>query len=209
MNDDNPKAETRYQKYLARKRQKQAMKPPKSQVTLSMALQMAQAASAPILECLVPVNLFETGIGNLVFARSLPDGRIALGVFLLDVFCLGIKNAFFSMVTRDEYDRRLRQRLVDEDLQRVEPACLRKLVEGGVVYARELGFTPHADYAMAHQIFGDVDSAMCTSYFNYGHEGKPLYISGPNETAAQVKAIVDHLHRRLGPGNFDYMVAVR
>src|ERR1019366_1473604 len=138
------KPETRYQKYLARKRQKQEKKTTQTKPgnAGSMASQIALAGKAPIHECLVPANLFERGIGNLVFSRSLPDGRMALAMFLLDVFCLGVKNTFFAIVARDEYDRRLRSWREAESLQRIDPACLRKLVEGGVVYARELGFNP-------------------------------------------------------------------
>jgi hypothetical protein len=90
----------------------------------------------------------------------------------------------------------------------MQPACFRKLVEGGVAYAHELGFDPHADYAVASQIFGDVESTDCPTRFEYGHEGKPFYISGPHETATQVRNIVEQLERRLGPGNFDYLVLV-
>ena len=200
--------ETRYKKYLARKRQKQANKTTHTEPRKagSMASQIALAANAPIHECLVPANLFERGIGNLVFSRSLPEGRMALAMFLLDVFCLGVKDTFFAVVGRDEYDRRLRSWRESESLQRIDPACLRKLVEGGVVYARELGFNPHADYVVVHKIFGDVEAAACPSHFQYGHAGKPFYISGPHETPTQVRTIVDQLQRRLGSGNFEYLV---
>jgi hypothetical protein len=55
------------------------------------------ATHAPIRESLVPANLFQQGIGNLLFSRSLPDRRLALGAFLLDVLCLGGKNASFLL----------------------------------------------------------------------------------------------------------------
>ena len=79
--------ETRYQKYLARKRQKQRKEdnPDQSGKAGSMASQVALAANAPIHECLgSSANLFEQGIGNLVFSRSLPGGRMALAMFLLE-----------------------------------------------------------------------------------------------------------------------------
>jgi hypothetical protein len=198
--------ERRYQKYLDRHRQKQA-----NQTTIpggagATAPQMATAANAPIHECLVPAGLFELGMGNLFFSRSLPDGRIALAGFLLDVFCLGVKNAFFAIVARDEYARRLSARTAAESLQPMQPACFRKLVEGGVAYAHDLGFNPHMDYEAARRIFGDVQSTACPTRFEYGHDGKPFYVSGPHETAAQVQAILDQLQRRLGSGNFDYLV---
>jgi hypothetical protein len=200
--------ETRYQKYLARKRQKQEKKTTQTKAGKagSMASQVALAANAPIHECLVPANLFEQGIGNLVFSRSLPGGRMALAMFLLDVFCLGVKDTFFAVVGRHEYDTRLRSWRERESLQPIDPAGLRKLVEGGVAYARELGFNPSPDYVVVHKIFGDVEAAACPTHFEYGHAGKPFYISGPHETPTQVRTIVDQLHRRLGSANFEYLV---
>jgi hypothetical protein len=88
----------------------------------------------------------------------------------------------------------------------MQPACFRKLVEGGVAYAHELGFNPHVDYAEASQIFGDVQATDCPTHFEYGHDGKPFYISGPHEAATQVQTILEQLQRRLGAGNFDYLV---
>ena len=206
-NDNIPmtKPETRYQKYLARKRQKQEAKQEKK-MNQPKPDEAGPLANAPIHECLIPANLFEQGIGHLVFSRSLPDGRIALAMFLLDVFCLGIKDAFFAKMTRGEYGSHLDSLRMTQSLQPIEPACLRKLVEGGVAYARDLGFSPQSDYAEARPIFGDVDTAACSSHFEYGHAGKPFYISGPHESATQVRAIVDQLQQRLGAGNFEYLV---
>jgi hypothetical protein len=76
-------------------------------------------------------------------------------------------------------------------------ACFRKLVEGGVAYAHELGFSPHGDYAVASQIFGDVESTACPARFEYGHEGKPFYVSGPHENFRQLQAIMEQLERQF------------
>ena len=198
--------ERRSQKYLARKWQKQAKKTSQPGEVRAMAPQIARAAHFPIHETLVPAELFERGVGNLLFSRSLPDGRITLSAFLLDVFCLGVKNAFVAIVARDEYTQRLSRWSTEESLQPMQPACFRKLVEGGVAYAHDLGFSPHEDYAVASQIFGDLESTACPMRFEYGHDGKPFYVSGPHETATQVRAIVEHLQRRLGTANFDYLV---
>jgi hypothetical protein len=199
--------ETRYQKYLARKRQKQQeRKTTLAPLRAATTWQMRWVAHAPIHECLVPAILFERGIGNLLFSRSLPDGRIALAAFLLDVFCLGVKDAFFTLTTTPQYAERLRGWSASEKLEPMHPSCFRKLVEGGVAYAGELGFNPHADYVRARQIFGDVETAACPAHFEYGHEGKPFYISGPHESATQVRATLDQLQRRFGSDNFHYLV---
>ncbi len=201
--------ERRYQKYLDRHRQKQANSTAGPGLPRPTAPQMAEAALAPIHQSLVPAKLFEMGLGHMVFSRSLPDGRVAVGAFLLDIFCLGVKDAFCAIIARDEYARRLSGWRTTENLQPMQAASFRKLLEGGVAYAHELGFNPHADYALASQIFGDVQATDCTTHFEYGHDGKPFYISGPHETEAQVRAILDHLDRRLGAGRFDYLVVAQ
>ena len=138
--------ETRRQKQLARKRQKRKEKTAKASLgeLWSIAREITLAANAPIHDCLVPANLFEEGIGNLVFSRSLPDGRIVLGMFLVDVFCLGVKNAFYAIVARDEYARRLSTFPGVESFKRVHPAYFRKLVEGAVAYALYLAKLSHS-----------------------------------------------------------------
>lgn len=195
--------ERRYQKYLERKRQKHGTG---TSDAARLAPQIASASMAPIHEALVPAKLFELGMGNLVFSRLLPDGRIALGAFLLDVFCRGAKNAFVAVLSKVEYALRRSNWSSAENLQPMDPACLRKLVEGGVAYAQDLGFSPHEDYAVARQIFGDVLVTDCSTKFTYGRDGKPFYVSSPNDTPEQVEAILDQLEERVGRGNFDFLV---
>jgi len=93
-------------------------------------------------------------------------------------------------------------------LASVRPTCLRKLVEGAVAYATDLGFPPHADFRNARGIFGDVDSGACPTRSDFGKDGKPFYFRGPGETQWQALRIVQQLHRRCGPGNYHYLIAL-
>ena len=166
------------------------------------------AAQFPIGDCLVPTSLFEEGIGHVVLTRLLPGGEIAVAGFLVDTYCLGAKNALYRVLSLAEYDYYRGQIEAQTPLERVHPSCLRKLVEGAVRYARDLGFPPHPDYARAAQLFGDIDAAACPVRYVYGKGGQPFYVSGPNESAAQSRKIIDTLARRLGPDGFHYMTAL-
>lgn len=200
--------EVRRQKQLARQRQKLKEKARRSNADKALAVQHQQAltTTAPILECLVPDTLYEQGIGNLVFSRSLPNGRVASVIFLVDVFCLGVKNAMPAVLERDTYDRNVERLSENGRYVPTDPASFRKLVEGAVAYADNLGFKPHASYAMASRIFGQVDAASSTQEFVYGCNGKPYYVNGPNETPSQARAIVEQLQRQ--PGGADYLVSL-
>jgi len=51
-----------------------------------------------------------------------------------------------------------------------------------------------------------VQAADCSTHFEYGREGKPFYVSGPHDTPAGIQTILDQLKRRVGEGNYDYLV---
>jgi hypothetical protein len=171
------------------------------------ARQIASAAHAPIHECLVPRNLFGMGIGNIIVSRQLPGGQLAVAFFLVDVFCLGVKDAFFQVMSVPEYAYKL-QSQEQFGIQRVEPAYARKLVEDAVAYANAIGLSPHPDYLTVQQIFGDIDVEDCAESFEFGQDGKPLYVSGPHDTESKSKRIVNTLTKTCGPDGFHYLVAL-
>src|ERR1700676_983862 len=70
----------------------------------SLAARVRRAATAPIQECLLPENLFEEGIGTVILARGTSPDYLNVGVFLVDVACLGVKNVFFRSLAPEEYE---------------------------------------------------------------------------------------------------------
>ena len=175
---------------------------------LSPSTQMRRSVDAPVYECLVPEELFQMGIGSVVFSRELPGGDIAAVVFLVDAFCLGIKNTMVKVVPEDEYRLLLEHISRHETLTSISPECARKLVEAAEAYAADLGFRPHPDYLVGRMIFGDVDPDACPMSFTFGKDGKPFYASGPYDTLDKSRRIIDTLTRRCGPDGFHYMVAL-
>jgi hypothetical protein len=174
---------------------------------LGSSRQILSAANGPIHQCLMPENLFELGMGNVVVSRTLPGGQIGAAFFLLDVFCLGVKDAHFDVMPREVYNHRM---AVSQhgSLREIDPSCARKLVESAEAYARDLGFKPHADYQMARKIFADIDAAVCPTQFEFGKDSMPFFMSGPYDTPAKCERIVKTLTQRCGPDGFHYMMAI-
>ena len=193
--------EKHWQKKLNRKRKAPSRrKPLQPRVE---AYSAAQATAFPIHDSLAPKDLFQTGLGMVLLTRALPNGKLALSAFLVDVFCLGVKDAFYRVVSVEEHGQFV-QRF---NVEKIHPACLRKLVEGAVAYALALGFKPCADYAGAARLFGSIEAAVCPVRFCYGKDGKPLYISGPDDSQVQSRGILDKLKRRLGQEGFSFVKA--
>jgi hypothetical protein len=158
-------------------------------------------------EAFVSSALFNLGMGSVILSRFKSDGRVESGVFLLDVFCLGAKNAMFVQLDVTRYENELLERYSPRDaLESIEPPCARKLVEDAVRYAAGLGFGPHPDYKKACRVFGGTDTGACTRQFVFGHEGKPHYIQGPNDSPQRVTRILNALEARCGEDNFFYTI---
>ena len=169
--------------------------------------QVALAAQSPVHECLTIDKLFELGIGPVILSRALPNARIGAAFFLLDVYCLGVKNAFFAVMSPAEY----REQVLNTPggrLLKITPACGRKLVEAAEAYARNLGFSPHPDYRLAHSIFGEIDATACLEQFTFGKDGKPFFVSGPSDTPARCQRIIQTLTQRCGPDGFHYLAGM-
>lgn len=164
-------------------------------------------SSKPAPEAFVSSALFEVGMGTVILSRFKSEGRVESGVFLLDVFCLGVKNAMFVQLDVTEYEHKLLERCsVHDPLESIEPACARKLVEDAVRYAAGLGFQPHPDYKRACRVFGGTDPGACTQQFVFGDQGKPRYVQGPHDSPQRVARILKTLQTRCGEGNFTFMV---
>lgn len=165
----------------------------------------AQISATSVHECLMAENIFEVGLGSVWISRKLPNGKLSVGVFLLDVFCLGVKNAMLSeKISLSQY-KTLQMMSLGETLAPVQSCCAKKLVLGAVAYAENLGFKPHADYEATRGVMEGIEIENCAAEFEFGQDGKPLYIPGPDETPKMVEHIVDQLRKSCGEDGFEVM----
>ncbi len=111
-------------------------------------------------------------------------------------------------MSETEYLRKVGKLGGHEKLGTVNPSCARKLVENAEAYAKQIGFDPHPDYRLARKIFGDIDAAICPTDFTFGKDGMPFFVSGPHDTPAKCKKIMDTLSRCCGPDGFHYIIGV-
>jgi hypothetical protein len=164
----------------------------------------------PTHEALWPKDLFEQGIGWVIVARFKSGGtRVEAGIFLVDVFCLGVKLTIYESCERQDYLERIRGHYQTEfPMVAVEPERARKVVEQAAQYAQGLGFAAHSDYKKAARVFGGLRTEQCAQQFTFGNKGKPFYRRGPRETEEQARRIVWHLEKRCGAGNYHYLVSL-
>ncbi|MGH9190445.1 MAG: hypothetical protein ACRD0Q_10510 [Acidimicrobiales bacterium] len=145
------------------------------------------------------------GIVSVLVARDHRRDKVSVSGYLVDVYCLGVKDVLGPKVM-DDADLRAYVRnyfLVygaPALAARIEMA--RELVWGAVGYARNLGFEPHPDFERTAGHLGAWDP---TGAVRFGREGKPYFVQGVRDNATR---ILRTLERSVGEGNFHFLVAV-
>jgi hypothetical protein len=177
------------------------------QESRGMAARLEEAAEAPILHCYTTDILWDEGLSPVLISRKLKSGHVAFVIFLVDVYCLGVKDVTLGVAPRSRYDFQVYGKLSEQyRLVGLTPEAARKLVEGAVEYARDLGLPPHPDYRKAGPIFGDIDAEACREEFVYGQDGKPCFFAGPYDSPWRCKQIIRTLTDRCGPDGFHYLM---
>jgi len=130
-------------------------------------------------------NYKEAGITHVVVARKMGDDNYIVGWYLVDIWCLGVKNADVKMNLSQKEVEEMLDRLSSSEQEMV--ACsyelVRSIILGSVAYAAHIGITPHHDWDRAKNIIEPHRSFENNVIF--GYEGKPFYVVGPNDRHIQ------------------------
>ena len=166
-----------------------------------------RAAQAPIQHCLLTESVFEIGMGTLVLARGATHHHLAVSSFLIDVFCLGIKDVMFRRLEADVFELYMDATDAGSPLVSVDPSYARKLLRDLAAWSQSIGFAPHRDFTDVERIFGDVTADASEASFRFGRDGKPVYIPGPTDTVSLIRQRVEQLRKYLGDDGFQLETA--
>jgi hypothetical protein len=194
-------------KKAQRRKQQVAEKRKIEAQAMSLPNRVLRAARAPIQRCFVQQNLFGLGIGTLVLARGASSYQVTMGSFLLDVFCLGVKDVMFKSLGDEEFEFYLDAVEATSPLVQIDPGVARRLLRDLAAWSQSFGFAPHRDFAAVEQLFGDVEVNASGEPFRFGRDGRPVYMPGPGESPLQIRRNVEQLQKALGDGGFDFSTA--
>jgi len=155
-----------------------------------------QARSLPIFECLISEDWQDRGICNIIVARRHKTGNITVGLYLVDLYCLGVKDAHYQFnVDPDDYG------YIKENYDKAEECeyvLVHNIIYGAIAFAEDYGFKPHKDFAVARFILEEDDENVELIELDFGFEGRPLYMRGPNDANAKVNYVKNTLARTAG-----------
>ncbi len=164
-----------------------------------------QAHNYPIDGCWVGEGWQEGGIAVVTIARRQPDGNLVFGNYLIDCYCLGLKNTFANAdipasLFRRDYMTQIYREMSPVD---ISPSLAHEIVYGGIEYAAQFGFRPHRDFRLSRRVLDPPDLHPRTGAVEFGRDGQPFYVSGPYDN---VQAVLRQLNRTVGEGNYHYLM---
>lgn len=148
---------------------------------------------------------FAGGLAGALVARAERSGRVTVCGWLVDTFCLGVKDAVGprTMSSSALFDFTRQFFSAFDVTPRTAPLELaQQVVHGAIGSAASFGFAPHSDYAATASFLGP-DPWQCP--IRFGREGVPFYVSGPRDDPRKVIAA---LEATAGPGDYHYLAGL-
>ena len=138
-----------------------------------------------------------------VFVTRLDRGKRLFVGFLVDYWCLGVKDTLPSRrVDLLEYSfTKTAMFSLYGGTRQISLEQAQAIVYGAIEYARKLGFEPHPDTAEALTVLGPRPESLLP--LEFGKNGRPMYLNGPDDDVDKVLAT---LNRAVGEGNYGLQV---
>lgn len=166
-------ARRKEKKRLKRKQKQQELRKAKLRTPLSRV-----ASEGGRLECWVTGEWREMGMADILVLAHAPGGRCAFGVFLVDLWCVGLKDTWGEAdITELEFRESILEKWQERTSgARLDPAVAKRLVAGAVRFSRQNGFKlpPHWDRWVS--IFGPLGNLNEADLSDFGKDGGLEYV---------------------------------
>jgi hypothetical protein len=167
-----------------------------------------KARTLPLFECRINNEWEETGLANITVARKHTNGNLTVGLYLIDLKCLGVKDAhYFFNISESQYRELLND--IEEQMETgpVSYTLAHNIIYAGIEFADDYGFKPHRDFtAVAQYILEEDTDDIELMEIECGKKGKPFYVQGPLDNDSRARQIIAQLERTAGPGNYHFIM---
>lgn len=164
-----------------------------------------KARTLSIYECRVNVGWNESKMATVLVARKHTNGNITVGIYLVDLACLGVKDTFWHFnIPLPEY-REIMNHLMemDEGTEKIDYVLAHNIVYAGIEFAGEYEFKPHKDFTSVTRFILEEDNKNVPLIeIECGINGLPSYMQGPLDNDVKARQVIAQLERVAGKGNY-------
>ncbi len=132
----------------------------------------SKARKLPIGKCYMTTDWEKCGEGIALVTRIHPQGTFTIGIYLIDTFCLGVKESRWKF-SIDNYE--LEEVIRDFErcnFSKVSYKEVHNLIYGSVAFAEEVGIQPNKSFELTRYILEEDTEDIPLIEYNYGKGGK-------------------------------------
>src|SRR5262245_3324513 len=168
-------------------------------LSLSNETLAGRATELPVHQCFVNRKWKQAGLAQVMVSRKLPDGKSLMGAYLVDVWCLGVKDSFIERLKADDVQPFLSS--FPDFMDEISYEDARSIILGAIEFATQFGFAPHESWSVTCSIVeGD---RFFIRKFEFGDDRKAVYIEGLDDDTPR---ILQQLEPFVKDGMADYYV---
>ena len=144
----------------------------------------------------------ENGMKQIVVSRQKANGKLVVGFYLVDYFCLGLKDTFYKEFDDEDELSDVFFENVPFEAERIEidEVYAQNFIYGAIEFAEDHGFEPAKDFRVTEYLLDEVDDIEYME-IEFGDNGKVHYLSGPEDDIAKNLKI---LRENVGIDNFEF-----
>lgn len=167
-----------------------------------------KARSLSIELCMINKGWEIEGLAQILVSRKHSNGNHSFCIYLVDLFCLGVKDTFWRFNESDfEFDSFLEKFSNHGPVEKISYELAHNIIFAGLEYAEDLGIKAHKDFLRTTQYFLEEDTdAIALIDIECGQNGMPVYVKGPNDDDARVNQIIGILEKSVGPDGFRFLI---
>lgn len=159
----------------------------------------SRARNLPVGKCYINKDWKVSGFASIVVSRNHINGNFTFGVYLVDLYCLGVKDTLYDFNVNIEFAELLDKMKSQYEIEEIDYALAHNVIYGGVEYAEDIGFKPHKDFEISQYVLEEDDERVELIDIQFGLDGKPAVLFGKEKHPGNIIAT---LERTVGKGNF-------
>ncbi|MCM1110944.1 MAG: DUF1186 family protein [Clostridium sp.] len=132
-----------------------------------------KARTLPIGKCYITSGWKESGISQIIVTRVRPSGNLAVGLFLVDTFCVGVKDAtYYANMYESDFEDLLERLESGAGLEEISYNEAHNIIYGAIEFAEEGGIQPAKDFKTAGYILEEDTDDIPLIEYEFGKDGK-------------------------------------
>ncbi len=162
-----------------------------------------KARTLPLGDCYISEDIEQAGEANIVVSRRHQGGKVSFAFYLVDIFCLGVKDANY-MLRINEYDwESYKTKFLEYRMRQCSYEEAHNWIYGAIAFADEVGIQPSKTFELAQYMLEEDTDKIPLIEYEFGKNGKYCLIV---KNSLEASKYIPLLQKNLGKGNFDCML---